>query len=175
MTKSADDKVARFAEADCQIMEEYTSLPLAQFRSSVMNLEAKLENTEGVLVGKDTEKLCPVKHSWGEGCYVREWTSPPGVITISRIHKHAHPFFVIEGDVSVMTENGIERIKAPHYGITQPGTKRILYTHETTRWVTVHVTDLRDPDAIVDEVTAKDFDDPQITESDRIRLKELVK
>ena len=78
MTKSADDKVARVAEANghmsacvdahCVACDmEDTSLPLAQFRSSVMKLEAKLENTEGVLVGKDTEQLCPVKHSFGEG------------------------------------------------------------------------------------------------------------
>jgi hypothetical protein len=145
------------------------------YRDRVKAVQDDLLEHKEALVGKDTEKLCPVKHSFGEGCYIREWVTPAGILTISRIHKVAHPFFVIEGDISVMTEDGVERIKAPYYGITQPGTKRILYSHETTRCVTVHVTDLKDPDEIVDEVTAKDFNDPQITEFDQARLKELIK
>ena len=144
------------------------------FRERVMSIESKLRERGDVLVEEETELLCPVKHSWGDGCYMREWTCPPGVVTISRIHKKAHPFFVLEGDVSVVTENGVERIKAPHHGITPVGTKRILYTHTKTRWVTVHATELTDVDAIIAEVTAKDFTDPEITEADMARLEELV-
>jgi hypothetical protein len=128
-----------------------------RWRSAVTQLEEHLEESGRVLVGKDTEELCPITNSFGDGCYVREWLCPPGVFTISRIHRFAHPFFVLEGEVSVMTEAGVERIKAPHYGITQPGTKRVLYTHTQTKWVTVHVTDLTDPDQIVEEMTAKSF------------------
>jgi hypothetical protein len=143
-----------------------------KFRERVMLAEKKMHERDGVMVGKESEALCPVNHSWGDGCYIREWTCPPGVLTISKIHKIAHPFFVLEGDVSVMTEDGVERIKAPHHGITQPGTKRILYTHTKTRWVTVHVTDQTDVDEIEKEIIAKDFNDLKITEADMAKLLE---
>lgn len=110
----------------------------------------------GALAGKDTEKVCPVRHSFGEGCYIREWNSPANTLTVSKVHKIAHPFFVLKGKVSVLTEDGIETITAPHYGITQPGTKRLLWTHEETQWVTVHVTNETDLDAIERDVIAED-------------------
>lgn len=128
-----------------------------EFRGNVEELEATLIESGEVLVGKETEELCPITNSFGDGCYVREWQCPAGVFTVSRLHKFAHPFFVLEGDVSVMTEDGVQRIKAPHYGMTMPGTKRVLYTHTPTKWVTVHVTDLTDPDEIVEEMTAKTY------------------
>jgi hypothetical protein len=143
--------------ANLEIGEPWPQYSVEEFRGNVEELEQELIDSGEVLVGKETEELCPITNSWGDGCYVREWLCPAGVFTISRLHKFAHPFFVIEGDVSVMTEDGIERIKAPHYSITQPGTKRILYTHKTTRWVTVHVTDLTDPDEIVEAMTVTTY------------------
>ena len=131
-------------------------LELLDFRALALEAEAALLEG-GALAGTDTERLCPVTHSWGDGCYIREWTSPPDVITVSKIHKIAHPFFVLKGDVSVLTEEGVVRIKAPHHGITMPGTKRILYTHEETVWVTVHVTDETDLDKIEAEIIAAEL------------------
>ena len=51
---------------------------------------------------------------------------------------------------------------APHVGITPAGTRRVLLMHEDTKWVTTHVTDLTDPDAIVAEIT--DHDNPLLPE-----------
>lgn len=110
----------------------------------------------GALAGKDSEQICPVKHSFGDGCYVREWNCPPNVVTVSKVHKIAHPFFVLKGKVSVLTETGVEVITAPYYGMTPPGTKRVLYTHEETQWITVHVTKETDVDAIEKEIIADD-------------------
>lgn len=143
--------------ANLEIGEPWPRYSVAEFRGNVEELEDQLIDSGEVLVGKETEELSPITNSWGDGCYVREWLCPAGVFTISRLHKFAHPFFVLKGTVSVMTEDGVQRIKAPHYGITKPGTKRVLYTHTETKWVTVHVTDLTDPDEIVEAMTAKTF------------------
>jgi quercetin dioxygenase-like cupin family protein len=121
----------------------------AAFEAEATMLEA------GALAGKDSERLCPVKHSFGDGCYVREWTCPKGVVTVSKVHRIAHPFFVLKGKVSVLTESGIKLITAPYYGITPPGTKRVLYTHEETQWVTVHVTDKTEPAEIEREIISE--------------------
>lgn len=35
-----------------------------------------------------------------------------------------------------------ERLEAPHTGITEPGTRRVLYIEEDCIWTTSHVTDI---------------------------------
>jgi hypothetical protein len=55
-----------------------------------------------------------------------------------------------------MTDEGVEVIEAPHYGITPAGTKRMLYTHSETQWVTVHVTDETDLEKIEAEIISDD-------------------
>ena len=44
----------------------------------------------------------------------------------TKIHKKEHPFFLMKGKMSILTENGVKHIQAPHHGITKPGTKRII-------------------------------------------------
>lgn len=137
------------------------------FLAKAFEVEAALLE-QGGLAGTDTEEVCPVKHSFGDGCYVREWNSPAGVLTVSKVHRVAHPFFVLKGKVSVLTDKGVQLITAPHYGITPPGTKRVLYTHEDTQWVTVHVTEETEVSAIEQEIIS---DDPAI----QLDLSETIK
>ena len=59
--------------------------------------------------------------------------------------------------MTILMEDGVKRIKAPHYGITPAGTKRIIYCHEDCVFVTVHVTKETDLKKIEAEVIAKDF------------------
>jgi len=129
-----------------------------EYLAQTYDLEAQLIDA-GSLTGRELEKVCPVKHSFGDGCYVREWNSPAGMLVVSKLHKIAHPFFALKGDVSVITAAGIQRIVAPHYGITPAGTKRVLYTHTATQWVTVHVTNEVDIDKIEREIIASDVDE----------------
>ena len=43
--------------------------------------------------------------------------------------------------MSILTEEGVQHIKAPFQGITKVGTKRVIYTHEECIFTTVHSTD----------------------------------
>ena len=99
----------------------------------------------------------PLKHTFANGCYVREITMPKDTLLTSKIHKIKHPYFVLKGDVSILTEKGVVRIKAPFSGITEAGTKRILYMHEETVWTTVHITRHKDLKKIENQIIAKDF------------------
>ena len=82
---------------------------------------------------------------------------PAGFILTSKIHKKDHPYFILKGKVSVLTEEGPVLLEAPYYGITPAGTKRVCYIHEDVLWVTVHVTEKTDLQEIEEEVIAKDF------------------
>ena len=129
-----------------------------QFRTSIMQVQENMENHPNGLTGEALEKLNPLKHSFADGCYIREIFNPKGELLVTKIHKVSHPFFLMKGDMTILMEDGIKRIKAPHYGITPAGTKRIIYCHEDCVFVTVHATKLTDIKAIEEEVIAKDFD-----------------
>ena len=141
--------------------EEKRQLQLSkeQFRNGIMKVQENLENHPNGLTGEALETLNPLKHSFADGCYIREIFNPKGELLVTKIHKVSHPFFLMKGDMTILMEDGIKRIKAPHYGITPAGTKRIIYCHEDCIFVTVHATKLTDIDKIEEEVIAKDFDE----------------
>jgi hypothetical protein len=55
-----------------------------------------------------------------------------------KVHNFDHVSILSKGDVSVMTPDGVNRIKAPATWISKAGTKRLIYVHEETIWSTIH-------------------------------------
>lgn len=115
-------------------------------------------NQADVEILKLPPRECPLIHRFTPGMYIREIFMPKDTILTTLLHLTTHPFFVLKGDVSVYY-NGIptQRYKAPYTGITEAGTRRMLLTHEDTIWTTCHVTDLTDPDEIIESITSRDF------------------
>ena len=128
-------------------------------RSKMSLFESVMLKTEGVLVGKESEGVCPVEHTFTEGLYTRKIFMPKGMVLTSKIHKICHPYFILEGDVDVITEEGMVNIKAPYFGITQAGTKRAIKVNEDCVWVTCHVTNETDLEKIEAQIIAKTFDE----------------
>ena len=124
-------------------------------REKLLNAEELLKTVPGSMIGD----CFPLKHTFGDGLYVREIRVPKDSLVITKIHKVAHPYFVLSGEISVLTEKGAEVIKAPYYGITPAGTKRACYCHTDTVWVTVHRTNETDLDKIEKEIIAENFDE----------------
>lgn len=119
------------------------------------------------------EAEMPLHHAFLPGIYVRQIFMPAGTAVISRIHKFTHPYYVSKGKLLVWHNDGaVLAIEAPHAGITQAGTQRVLYILEDTVWTTMHITDLTDPDAIVKEITLTP-DEGSITIKDMSMLKQL--
>lgn len=77
-------------------------------------------------------------HHFAEGLYGREILIPAGVVLTGKIHRHAHLNFLMQGDITVWTEQGMKRLQAPQVIVSQPGCKRVGYAHTDTIWVTVH-------------------------------------
>jgi hypothetical protein len=104
---------------------------------------------------------CPLVHSFGEGFYVREIFIPAGMMLTGKIHKHEHPNFLMEGKVSMITEDGgAILMEAPQSLMSPAGCKRALFTHTPTWWITVHLnpnghTEFNDE--LEDEIIAKDY------------------
>lgn len=134
-----------------------------QIRSGIQDLESYVRQMPNVLIGDND--MCPLKHSFAEGLYVREIFIPKGMFIIGKIHKYSHPNFLLKGDVSVLTEDGPRRIKSPCSMISPAGTKRVVFAHEDCIWITVHVTKETDLDKIEEEVIAKDYSELSIEEN----------
>ena len=134
-----------------------------RFRQAITEFEKALINTDKSLVGQEAcDTINPLKHTFIKDCYIREVFMPKGQTITTQIHKQEHPFFFMTGDVTIISPAGTERIKAPYHGITQPGTKRIILTHEDTILITVHPTNKKTVKEVQKEVIAKDFNDPLI-------------
>ncbi len=85
------------------------------------------------------------RHRFTEKLYIREIWMPELMLCVSKVHKTQHPYAVLEGIVTVFIPGvGRETIRAPHFGITEPGTRRLLFIHERVRWLTFHPTERRD-------------------------------
>lgn len=150
---------------------EITVLPDKRgFREKIMRFEGVMRSIPGaILTGVKVDELNPLKHTFADGCYIREIFNPKGELIVTKIHKVAHPYFLLKGDMSIATEEGPKRVKAPYYGVTPAGTKRIIYTHEDCVFVTVHVTKETDLRKIEEEVIAKDF-----LEIDELEVKKFI-
>jgi len=127
-------------------------------RDKILLFEKALGKFPGAKFGDDA---FPLKHTFVDGAYVREIFMPKGYLTTSKIHKFEHPYFIMKGEVSVLTEEGVVRIKAPFAGITKPGTKRVIYIHEDCVWITCHTNPDNGEDLlkIEDRIIAKTFDE----------------
>lgn len=134
-----------------------------KYRNNIVNFEKDLIKSKKVITGEKLMEVNPVKHTFADGCYVREIFNPANQLLVTKIHKKKHPFFLMQGEMSILTEEGVSRISAPHHGITLAGTKRVIYTHTDCVFVTVHGTNKKTVEEVEEEVIAKTFDDPEIT------------
>lgn len=80
------------------------------------------------------------RHHFAPGQYAREIVIPEGTLLTGKTHKTEHLNVVSKGDITVWTESGMRRIKAPFIFVSKPGTKRVGLAHEETVWITVHAT-----------------------------------
>ena len=90
----------------------------------------------------------PVKHHFSQGVYARELFIPKGTLLTGKIHKYAQLNILSQGELSVLTEDGIVRVRAPFTVVSPPGTKRIAFAHEDSVWTTIHGTNETDLDKI---------------------------
>ena len=128
-----------------------------EYRNYVSEIDQNLKTHKNRIHEDVVDAVNPLKHTFADGLYLREIFMPRGEIVVSKIHKVAHPFFLLKGKISVLTENGEHLLKAPYYCITPVGTKRMLYTHTDSIVVTVHRTFETDIDKIESEIIAKNF------------------
>ena len=129
-----------------------TSVHDLAYRSKITKLEEE--------VGKLPQAILPVTHyQTDNGLYGRALFIPRGCVLTGKIHKHSHISTLIEGELSIMTERGVERITAPFVLVSQPGVKRAAYAHKDSIWLTVHKTENTEIDKIEEELVTNSYEE----------------
>lgn len=120
-----------------------------------------IDKLESVMLEQGEVVNCPLVHRFTDGMYIRQIFMPKGTVITSKIHKTQHPFTVSLGAVAVSIDGGEwDHIVAPYTGITNPGTRRVLYIMEDCIWTTYHplpdmkseYNDLDDIDTILNDI-----------------------
>jgi hypothetical protein len=134
------DKVFHFP-----LIAERTGIDLSQFtdRQKIEIMEWVILNTMVNIVDE-----LPIRNEIHGGMYARQMSIPAGVVLTGKIHLADHICILSQGDLSVMTDDGIKRIQAPFMFNARAGLKKIGYAHTDCTFTTVHATELTDLDAI---------------------------
>lgn len=121
----------------------------------------KIVKLEQVMKEMPNQLELPVTHHFSPGVYMRELFIPKGTTLTGKIHKTEHLNILSQGDISVMTEDGVKRLQASTVIKSNPGIKRAGYAHEDSVWITVHpnVEDIEDVDRLEEMLVVETFDE----------------
>lgn len=129
----------------CKNLDKY------EVRAGILTLEDRL---------KEMEQLdCPVKHHFSDDSYAREILLPAGSLVVGKIHRHSHVNVISQGECYVLTEEGVKHFTAPYTFISQPETKRVVYSVTDVVWTTIHVTKEKELAKIEDYVISPTYND----------------
>jgi hypothetical protein len=81
-----------------------------------------------------------VEHVLTPGLYRRTLRAPRDTVATTYIHKQEHQFVVTRGVILVSELDGeppIE-VRAPYFGVTKKGTRRVCIVVEDAEWTTYH-------------------------------------
>lgn len=118
----------------------------------------------------------PTTHTFTKnpGMYVREAFAPAGSILTSKIHKTEHPFVMLKGEQSILENDGTwTRVKAPCWGITKAGSRRVVLVHEDTIMQSFHATEETDLDKIEEMLYETRVSHLGLNEESLTRLKSI--
>jgi len=135
----------------------------------------RIDELEATMVENFPLINCPLNHRFTEGMYVREIFMPAGSLITSKIHKTQHQYFILKGAVSVWIDEGEEAyLEAPYIGITEPGTRRVLYVWDDCIWATSHPNPDNENLEQIEERIIEKHDNTLLPQEVKDKLKELL-
>jgi hypothetical protein len=112
-------------------------------------------------------------HALAGGVYARTILIPAGTVLTGATHKKDH-INIVQGDITVSTDEGMKRLTGQHILPTRAGMKRAGFAHADTIWTTVCATDQTDLHAIeadlVIEAERLQTRNPEIEQAPLLRL-----
>jgi quercetin dioxygenase-like cupin family protein len=119
-------------------------LTVAERQQRACALEAAIRRECELIEGE-------VVNHFSHGVYGRELRIPAGSVVVGHIHKFTNMNVLLEGVMSVETDEGVKTVGPGFLVVSPPGTKRVAYAHTDCRWLTVHGTHETDVSRIESE------------------------
>jgi hypothetical protein len=105
-----------------------------EMRKSIMGLEEAMKSMPEAVYAD----FFKTTHHFEDGIYMRECLIPAGFVLTGKVHSTGHYNMLVQGKITVWTEDGIKTLSAPAVIKSKPGIKRVGYAHEDAIWITVH-------------------------------------
>jgi len=134
-----------------------------------------IDELERVMLDNFPPIDCPVTHRFTDGMYVREIFMPKGAFITSKIHKTQHQYFILKGKAIVWIDGVEQFLEAPHIGITEAGTRRVLFILEDTIWATAHPNPDNENLEQLEARIIQNNDNPYLTEDMKNKIYKLQK
>ena len=122
-------------------------------RGLILQLEEELKQISDIQIQLKTT------HKFSKGIYARECFIPKGTVLTGKIHLEESINICSQGDITVITEDGIKRVSAPFSVASRPGIKRVGFAHEDTVWVTIHATEETDLEKLEKKLFTEKYED----------------
>lgn len=168
----SDENLAIKNEGDCfnlPVMADKYNKDVAVL-SNIQKIELAEYYLKNYFEGSEqTAKELPLEHFICNKTYTRQITLPKDIILTGKVHNFDHTSILSKGDVTIMTDEGVTRIKAPTTWISKAGTKRLIYVHEETIWATIHQSE----NTIVEDLEKELVDESDLSWIDKPKLLEV--
>jgi cytoskeletal protein CcmA (bactofilin family) len=148
-----------------KVFHDVSGLSREEIRVMISNVQKAVENEDQLEV--------PIKHYFSKDVYAREMTLPEGALIVGKIHKFENLNILSKGEVSVLSIDGVVKLKAPATFVGSVGAKRVILAHSDVVWTTIHGTSETDVAKIEDIFIAKSYD--EVEEQQIIELKQEAK
>ncbi len=130
-------------------------------RAAIFRLEDYIKSIPGN--GIEASGITHVHH-FAPGIYAKEMIVPADVYITGMVHKTEHISIFLEGRMIVTEGEGNSReISAPIVELGRPGIKRVGYTVEPVRWITIHATNETDIETLDQMLLTNDPQEAQAT------------
>jgi quercetin dioxygenase-like cupin family protein len=119
-------------------------------------LKDKIDGLQAFMLQQPQADI-PVRNVFSGGVYAREVFIPKGTMLVGKVHMTEHLNICLQGDLTFLTVDGPQRIKAPAMFSSPAGTKKLAYANEDSIWVNVHPDMGLDPETTVAAITVDTF------------------
>ena len=116
----------------------------------VLSERERIEQLESLILQVPQVDL-NTTHALSGFVYARTIFIPAGTVLTGAVHKKDH-INVMFGDITVSTDDGMQRLTGYHVLPTKAGAKRAGFAHADTHWTTLCHTQLEEVEAIENEL-----------------------
>ena len=107
----------------------------------------------------------PVFNYFTPNIYMRQMDAKAGTLMVTKMHKTEHFLIILKGSASVLDNGELVHFKAPQIIKTKVGTKRVIYFHDDSSWLTAHPTTETDLGVIEEQLIVPEHEINQFLKS----------